>query len=301
MTFGKYAEKYLSEKKKEVRPQTMAAYKVKCKPLYEEFGETELADIDIPMIRAYAKKRCEKYAPKTVSLEIVLFKTILNTAAEERLCPALPQFSVHLPLIVREYRLLTDEEFDRLYSYCTKRHDYACTGTLIGMNTGMRIGEICALKKSDIDFNNCVISVTKTTSTWSDPDTHKYHCEVGVTKTPAGRRRIPITHEFAAILYRRLERKKPDEYVLGFQNKHADPSAFRYAYNRILEHLGIEHVKFHNLRHGFATRMIERGVDPKTAAAFLGHANCNTTLNIYTNCTEKMKRDALEKIWSDAR
>ena len=298
MTFKEYAEKYLSAKRNEVRPQTMAKYRLECKPLYEEFGETELADIDIPMIRAYARKRTEKYAPKTVSDETVLLKTMLNTAAEEHLCPALPRFSVRFLNIVREYRLLTDEEFDKLYNYCTGRHDYVCTGTLIGMNTGMRIGEICALKKSDIDFDNCIISVTKSISVWTDPDTHKYHCEVGCTKIPASKRKIPITQEFASLLCKRLERKSPDAYVLGTPDKHADPNGFRCAYAHMLEHLGIEHVKFHNLRHGFATRMIEHGVDPKTAAAFLGHANCRTTLDIYTACTEKMKRDALEKIWS---
>ena len=295
MKFKEYAGGYIEVKKSEVRPTSSAKYINDCKKLNRYFGDIELCEISAPIIRGYVKERLDTAAVKTVKCEVTLLKSILNSASEEGLCGACI-LKVKYPPSKHEYKILEDEEFDRLYEYCKNTRNYATTAVLIAMNTGMRIGEICALKKSDIDFRQNSIKVERTVEVYTDPETHEYHIDVGSTKTAAGTRIVPITEDFSKLLGSRIGQMKDEHYIFSL-SKPTDPTSLRRDYKDILDICGIEYLPFHSLRHSFATRMISRGVDPKTAAAFLGHSDCNVTLNIYTNCTEKMKRDALAKIW----
>jgi len=295
MKFKEYAGRYIEVKKAEIRPTSSAKYVNDCKKLNRYFGDMDIAKITAPIIRGYVKERLCTAAVKTVKSEVTLLKSILNSASEEGLCGACILI-VKYPPSKHEYKILEDDEFDRLYEYCKSTRHYASTAVLIAMNTGMRIGEICALKKSDIDFQQNSIKVERTVEVYTDPETHEYHIDVGSAKTAAGIRIIPITNEFSELLEYRIGQMKDEHYIFSL-SKPTDPTALRRAYKDILDICGIEHLPFHSLRHTFATRMISRGVDPKTAAGFLGHSDCSVTLNIYTNCTEKMKRDALAKIW----
>ena len=295
-TFRTFTETFLERKKKTVEPATFVSYVHKVERLNGYFGNMSLEAISSLNVQEYIFETSEAYAPKTVSEDITLLRNILGEAALFGYCRD-KDIKVRMPKKERsEYRILSDEDFEKLYEHCRKSTTRAASGVLTAMNTGMRIGEVCALRVRDIDFDREMISVTKSVKTYTDPETGRYRRELGGTKTAASKREIPISREFANLMKFRTSDMNPDEFILGGYSPH-EPKTLRNNFNSFLDELGIKRVPFHSLRHGFATRMIERGVDPKTAAAFLGHANCNITLNIYTNCTEKMKRDALAKIW----
>ena len=295
MIFEEYSAYYIDSKKSDIRPASYAKYVNDCKVINRYLGTKDITEITAPVIREFVNIRLNSAAVKTVKCEVTLLKSILNAASESGLCNACT-VRIKYPSARHKYKILNDDEFDRLYEYCRKYCSYINTVILIAMNTGMRIGEICALKMSDIDFEKDVISVSRTVEVYTDPDTNTYHCDISDTKTAAGIRDIPITEDFSGLLKERLGKLKPEHYIFTLRGP-LDPNNVRSAYKKVLLKCGIEHLPFHSLRHSFATRMIERGVDPKTAAAFLGHSDCNITLNIYTNCTEKMKRDALHKMW----
>ena len=161
------------------------------------------------------------------------------------------------------------------------------SGVLIAMETGLRIGEVCGLKWKDIDLENRTLSVVR-----SVKRPFGGSLEIGSPKTPASRRRLILTRLLVSFLG---ELKGDDDlFVVTGKPKPSEPRTYREHFKWLCRAAGVPAVTFHSLRHGFATRCIESGIDPKSTAALMGHTKCDITLDIYTNCTEKMKRKAIE-------
>ena len=230
---------------------------------------------------------------------IQILKAVCNFAVDRELCEP-KRFRITYPSDRDEhceYETLTDGEFKALYDFCKINTSDVATAVFIALNTGMRIGEVCALQKSDINADKRLVSVTKSVKVYSDPETHKYILEIGQPKTKTSRRNIPVSEDFINVMQERFK-DRSDDYFLCYGSHAANPDCLRVKYKKLLALVGIEcEIPFHGLRHTFATRMIERGVDPKTAANFLGHSSTRMTMDVYTSCTEKMKQDALEKMW----
>lgn len=99
-------------------------------------------------------------------------------------------------------------------------------------------------------------------------------------------------------LYETLKerRQEPELYIASNREEPTEPRTLRQGYSRRLKKWGIEYIRPHDLRHTFATRAIENGVDPKTVAALLGHSKCDITLDVYTNTTDRMLSNAIKKM-----
>lgn len=151
---------------------------------------------------------------------------------------------------------------------------------------------MCGLRWSDIDFRRNCIHIQRSVKNYYIPSERRTIKEIGETKTPKSNRRIYITDDFAGI----LKERQGMGYVYTGTENFIDTCSARQALNRRLEKLDIPHIRFHALRHGFATRAIRKGVDPKTVAAILGHEHCNITLDIYTSCTVEMQIEAMRRL-----
>lgn len=161
------------------------------------------------------------------------------------------------------------------------------------MHTGIRIGEACALQWSDVDFKNNSIYIRHSVKRYYIPDGKRTVCELGEPKTPKSKRRIYISKWLADI----LKERQGTGFICTGKEKFCNPETMRNAFNRRLKKLNIPHIRFHDLRHGFATRAINgAGIDPKTVAEILGHEHCDITLDIYTSCTAQMQIEAMEQI-----
>ena len=164
-------------------------------------------------------------------------------------------------------------------------------GILLAIHTGLRIGELCALKWSDINFDTQLLHINKTIiRTYTKEDGSKLN--ITAPKTRSSIRTIPLNKWIMqyAVLLRGLD----NEYIVTGKEKYIEPNKYRLYYNRQLKDLELPHRKFHSLRHTFATRCIECGCDYKSLSELLGHSNVSITMNLYVHPQLELKRKCVE-------
>ena len=171
-------------------------------------------------------------------------------------------------------------------------------GVILCFYTGIRLGELCALKWMDIDMDTGIMSISRTVTRIRNPESSpcKTMLWEGTPKSRTSVRKIPLP----ALVLKRLKEYFPapqseDCYILSGKPVPFDPRAYQRLYKRLLKTAGVREQKFHALRHTFATRALELGVDIKTLSEFLGHSNVSITLNIYTHSMMEQKIKAIEK------
>lgn len=169
---------------------------------------------------------------------------------------------------------------------------YAC------LCTGMRIGEICALKWGDINLETKSICVRRTVERvyLSNGGQGRTKLIVGQPKTRNSMREIPVSRNLLQLLRPFMRRANASCYVLSNSSRPLEPSAYRRYYQRVLEKAGLPKMKFHGLRHTFATRCVECNCDYKTISSILGHASISTTMNLYVHPNMEQMRKCIDKM-----
>lgn len=187
----------------------------------------------------------------------------------------------------KEVGVFTRTEQTKLLSVLCANMDLFKLGVLLCLFTGLRLGELCALKWSDIDLSNRALVVRRTVQ--------RLHAEDAGTKTALvetfpksvhASREIPLQAAIAALLVRHQNGK---EYVFGGDGP-LDPRTMQNHYKKIIEQAGISYRNFHALRHTYATNCIEGGTDVKSLSEMLGHSNVKITLNYYIHPSMDTKR-----------
>lgn len=244
-------------------------------------------------------------APKTISNLHACLHRALQQAMKEQMIPSNPCDAVDLPRKeTAEISVLTREQQAKLMQE-SYRHRYGVFIRL-ALSTGMRIGEIVGLRWDDIDFTNRILFVRSTLNRLPTVDGEsKTQLFVGSPKTKNGRRSIPL---FDAIISDLADWRKTQEtdaqltqsayentgYVVTNEfGKPIEPRTFRDHYIRILKAAGLPHFTFHALRHTFATRAIEQGMDVKALSKILGHASVGFTLDTYAHLLDDHKRESM--------
>ena len=182
-----------------------------------------------------------------------------------------------------------------LLQYLYTDMDIKKMGIILCLSTGLRLGEVCALKWEDIDLRNKVLNVNHTVQRIS-VDNHiskTILCE-GKPKTSCSQREIPLSDEMILLLSRFHHRNK---YVLN-NSCPLEPRTYQYQFQKYQKQAGIPCKNFHVLRHTFATNCIGNGVDIKSLSEILGHSNVQITLNKYVHPTLDTKRQHMNTISS---
>lgn len=173
-------------------------------------------------------------------------------------------------------------------------------GILTSLYTGLRLGELCALQWSDINFEDQIIEVTKTMQRikdYSETAAHKTKIVITSPKTSGSMRKVPIPVFLLELLQDVKVSSESDAYLLtGLSDKFYEPRSMEYYFKKILRQCNLNSVHFHCLRHTFATRCVELGFDVKTLSEILGHSNINTTLNRYVHPSMELKQQNMEKL-----
>ena len=203
----------------------------------------------------------------------------------------------------KELEVLTISNQKKLMQYVTDNFTFRNLGIYICLSTGMRIGEVCALKWSDIDLGTETIHVNRTIERIYiiEGDERRTELVIGTPKTKNSIREIPISKELMKLI-RPLKKLVNDEYfVITNEAKPTEPRTYRNYYKQLLKQLGIPDLKFHGLRHSFATRCIESQCDYKTVSVILGHANISTTLNLYVHPNMDQKKKCINKMFKSLK
>ena len=167
-------------------------------------------------------------------------------------------------------------------------------GILLCLYTGLRIGELLALEWTDIDLIKGELSVTKTC--FDGKDKNGVFCRITNTpKTDTSVRVIPIPKQLIPML-KDMKKTAKSKYVISDSEKVLAVRSYQRSFERLLKKLGIPHKGFHSLRHTFATRALEVGVDVKTLSEILGHKNANVTLQRYAHSMLEHKKAMMNQV-----
>ncbi len=294
-----YAGTFLNHKKEITRAGTYNLYVGYLQNgLLPLFGTMPLNRISESRIQDFVSLSVRKgWKSSYIRAHVTLLKSILRSAERDGILKA-PSVQIVFPKQAgTEITVLTDEESERLNDYLLHDKKTISAALLIALHTGIRIGEMCALRWSDIDFRRKCIHIQRSVKNYYLPLERRTILEIGDTKTPKSNRLIYLTDDFAAV----LKERQGMGFIYTGTESFIDTASARQALNRRLDRLDIPHIRFHALRHGLATRMIRRGVDPKTVSAILGHEKCDITLDIYTSCTADMQVEAMRKMEKTTR
>ena len=196
-----------------------------------------------------------------------------------------------------ELKILTQKEQKLLTAYLTKNIDLTKLAILFALYTGIRCGELCALKWDDIDLFNGIVSINKTMQrVQCDDKNSKTKIIITPPKTTNSNRMIPIPKFLVSIL-KLFNPKNENAYLLtGLEDKFIEPRQAQNIFNKCLSDCKIDKINFHALRHSFATRCLELGMDYKTLSEILGHANVSTTMNLYVHSSLTQKKKQMNKL-----
>ena len=195
-------------------------------------------------------------------------------------------------------RVLTVDEQKRLIHYLLTDMDECRFGILMALLTGIRIGELCALRWEDVSLEERTLRVASTMQRLKNDEqdsTAKTKILIDTPKSGSSLRTIPIS-EYAVSLCSQIGPGRPDTFLLTGTRQYMEPRVVQYRLAKYTAECGLDGVHFHTLRHTFATRCVEVGFEIKSLSEILGHASTNITLNRYVHSSMQLKRDNMDKL-----
>jgi integrase len=238
-------------------------------------------------------------SPKTVTGILSVIRNILKYAVQKGKTIPCNGDAIQIKQTSKEMRVLSKVEQEKLCQYLYSEPDLCNIGILICLFTGLRVGEICALRWEDITFSEKTIYVHSTMQRVQDRSAteEKPKTKIVITspKSTCSIRIIPIPSDLVSILTSCIP--YAHGYVLtNSDTKFIEPRTMQNRFKKALRESNIDPINFHALRHTFATRCIEVGFDVKSLSEILGHASVNITMNRYVHPTLDLKRKNMEKL-----
>lgn len=308
MTFKKLCDEWLTNKRYSVKETTYAGYVSRLKrDFLPVFGRKKLSDVTDDMLNRHFKRLLTEgkrdgrggLAPKTVTDLKSIISQILKYSRKKGYGGPDPSMLMTISKPKPENKVLTKEEQKALEQFCLSEGDPLCVGVILTLYSGLRIGELCALKWGDIDQKSGQIRVTKTMTRVQNFDKgarHKTKVIIGEPKTASSRRTIPLPTFLKA--YVASNRRGDDCYITTGTPDYTEPRTCRELYKKILKAAGVQDCSFHALRHTFATRCVEINFDIKTLSEILGHSSVGVTMNRYVHPTIEMKQSGMDRLGS---
>ena len=235
----------------------------------------------------FPELRDKSLSPRVVRGVHTLLHNCLEQAVAERLILANPAQGCKLPqLEKREMKILPQEKIGMYLAEAERRGLLAAF--YLELTTGLRRGELLALQWTDLDVENRTLSITK--------QVNRINGELVVSppKTRNSIRTLALPQQAVDLLVSEHKKHPTNPYLFPSPKTGTmyDPDAFRRTHDKILKAIGAEHIRFHDLRHTFATLALQNGVDIKTVSGMLGHFSAGFTLDTYAHVTTSAKREA---------
>lgn len=277
--------KYESILKKHIKPRLGSCY-----PAAMDSGV--LADF------SEALSRDAGLAPKTVRDVLMVLRSVLKFAAKQY-PGGLPQVEISYPRVPRkDMRVLTEQEQKDFTAYLMTDVDPCKFGILLALFTGMRVGEVCALRWENISLQDKTIRINATMQRLKDVEPQqgkKTKITITAPKSNTSQRIIPMTESIAQ-LCRKMDPGDGNAFVLTGYSAFMEPRTLQYRLEKYTKACNLEGVHFHTLRHTFATRCVEVGFEIKSLSEILGHSSTTITLDRYVHSSLELKRSNMEKL-----
>lgn len=236
----------------------------------------------------------------TIKAIIMVLKMIIKFGVRKRIFESDEIFGIKFPVKVEHSELQVFEKSDqqKIITYVKDNFSFKNLGIYICLLTGVRIGEICGLRWNDFDTILGIIKIRRTVQRIYVIDNTNKHTEILVDapKTKNSIRDIPMSKELIKMIKSLKKSVNENNYILTNSYRPTEPRVYRAYYSNLLKRLNIPKLKFHGLRHSFATRCIESKCDYKTVSVLLGHSNISTTLNLYVHPNLEQKKKCINQM-----
>ena len=295
--FKDLANEWLEVKKITIKESTYYKYKYIIKKyLIPEIGRIKKENLEKQDLNQLIRDFSENLSVKTTREIINVLKGILKFINSQYKTKIEIDSIIKPKVYSKEVEIMTRRERRKLEKACLEENSLKSIGIFMCLNTGLRVGEICALKWENIDIGKKTIQVKKTLQRIY-VDQKKTRVIIDNPKTVKSVRTIPISNKLYDVL-KPMKRKyeKQAFFLTGEKDKFIEPRTYQNYFKLLLQNNKIKKYKFHILRHTFATNCIEVGMDIKSLSEILGHSTVDITLNRYVHSSLKMKKEYLEKL-----
>ena len=299
-TVREIAAAWKEYKRPYVKQSTMAAYVLILENhVLPYFGDGD--SLHEQEVQAFVLQKLERgLSAKTVKDILIVLKMVMKFGVKNEWM-AYYEWDIKYPTTStsKELEVLSVANHRKILNYIQSHFTFTGLGIYISLSTGLRIGEICALKWSDINVTDGTITVSRTIERIYIIEGEKKHTEliINTPKTKNSCREIPMSKELLTMIKPLKKVVNDDFYVLTNDERPTEPRTYRNYYNGLMTKLDIPKLKYHGLRHSFATRCIEAGCDYKTVSVLLGHSNISTTLNLYVHPNMEQKKRCITKMF----
>ena len=306
LTFEALAEVWLNSQRNCIKESTHAHYLYTLhKYLLPVLGKASVTSLDESFL--------EQAMQQIITPSDAAHKPLGNSSAREclsmlrRIC----KYAAHLRLIrplVLEVTLpkaanktsvpLSPAEQKQLHKYIQENPTPRKIGLLLGLELGLRIGEICGLQWGDFDLKLGTLKIERTVCRISCGNGHT-KVVIQTPKTRTSRREIPIP-KYLLMMLKKLRGSASNAtwFLSSSESKPTEPRCYRKSIRAYLKQAAVRQVRPHALRHTFATTCLQAGCDVKTLSELLGHANANITLQRYVHSDLTRKRREMNRIFS---
>lgn len=288
---------WLESRRSAIKESSYASYRHKLeKQIIPYLGELKYNRLDLSHINAFiADKLSEGLSAKYISDMVIMIKSaakwaeITHNYANQVRNAELPKNKT------KETAVFSLNDQKKLLNTIQNNSDNTACGVMLTMFTGLRIGELCALKWGDIDFQEKIMHVNKTVQRMSIFGTKsKTAVKVTAPKSASSVREIPLPDFLIEMLsgYKGTDK----EYIVSGNTNLCEPRCFTNRYKALLKKADVPSLKFHSLRHTFATNALQQSFDVKTLSELLGHANANITMRVYVHTSMERKSACMNRL-----
>ncbi len=292
-TVNEWFNLWLEQKSKQLKPTTFQSYESKCmNHIFPFFSEVVLTDLSKEIIQQWVETLSNQLSVNSLHAVYRIFKQGIKDAVQNGNIHQNPTIGVQLPKqTMSDVCSFSREDQAIIEDYCKSFKELPI---LIALDTGLRISEISGLQWQDINWINRTLSVNRNVQRIKQQG--KTQLVIQPPKTKASKRVIPLTRRLYDLLQQQ-EPKAPEEFIFkGKDGLSLDARTLRYRFEHLKKQTNVEDLPFHALRHTFATRCIEAGINSRTVSDLLGHSSVKMTLDIYTNSFLSEKRKAIEQL-----
>lgn len=289
LTVATLIAEWLESIKSQVKPNTYQKYESVCKNhIINELGSVLVKLVSNYTIINFTNLLKEKKLSAKSVNDILIVLGLAFKYAEE--------YGINTPKIryikeeKKEMRVLSVNEQLQLTTYLNANTDIYKFGILLALYTGIRVGELCAMQWDDITDNYIKIDKTMTRI---KTENGKTEIKIGSPKSDSSKRLIPTPQCLLPLIHQ----FRGNGYVLSNQKlNYTEPRLMQIKFEKMIAESGLDKTNFHALRHTFATRCVEAGVDVKTLSEILGHSDVKTTLNRYVHSSFELKQKSMKQL-----